>query len=79
MHRVIVGILGLDRQEGARADMQGQRFMADPGFVERGHQRGREMERGGGCGDRAILVGEHRLIIIGITRIGRALAGNIGW
>ena len=37
---VVVGIVGLDRQERARADMQRQRFAADPRRIERGDQSG---------------------------------------
>ena len=39
VHDMVVGVVGLDRQEGAGADMEGQRLVADPGLGERRHQR----------------------------------------
>jgi hypothetical protein len=49
-----IGIVGLDRQESARADMQRQRLVPDPGSRQRRHQFRREMQRRGGRGDRAV-------------------------
>ena len=78
MHDMVVRVLGLDRQEGAGADMEGQGLVADAGRGERGHQRGREMQRRGRRRDRAFLAREHRLIVVAVARVGRALAGDIG-
>jgi hypothetical protein len=36
------------------------------------------MERRGGRGNRTVLVGEHRLVIAAVLRIGRALARDVG-
>ena len=58
--------LGLDRQERARADVQGQRLAADPARVERVDQPRGEMQRGGRRGDRALLPREHRLVIVAV-------------
>ena len=33
VHDVVVGVVGLDRQEGAGADMEGQRLVADPALA----------------------------------------------
>ena len=78
VHFVIVRILGLDRQERPRADVQRQRRMFDPCPVQLRHQRGRKVQRRRrGC-DRALLGGEHRLVILGILRIGRAACRDIG-
>ena len=33
VHHMVGGVVGLDRQEGARADMERQRFVADPGSL----------------------------------------------
>ncbi len=72
-----VSILGLDRQEGAGADVQGQRLVADPRLGKRRHQFGREMERRRGRGDGALLPREHRLIIGAVAVVGGAAAGDI--
>ena len=37
-HRMVCGILGLDRQERTRTDMQRQRLMPDARLGQRGHQ-----------------------------------------
>jgi hypothetical protein len=63
VHAVLVRVLGLDRQEGAGADMERQRLVADAGALERLHQPRREVKRGGGRGDGPLLAREHRLII----------------
>ena len=52
--------------------------MFDPCPVQLRHQRGRKVQRRRrGC-DRALLGGEHRLVILGILRIGRAACRDIG-
>ena len=77
VHDMVVGVVGLDRQEGAGADMEGQDFVADAGFGERRHQGRREMERGGRRRDRPFLAREHGLIIVAVARVGGAPAGDI--
>src|SRR3546814_7668039 len=76
---MIVGVVRLHRQEGAGADMEGQRFASDPGYGDRLQQRGREMQRRGGGGDGAVLFREHRLIVAAVGLVCRTLARNIGW
>ena len=39
VHDVVGGVVRLDRQEGAGADMEGQRLVADPRVGQRRHQR----------------------------------------
>jgi hypothetical protein len=72
VHDVVGRVVGLDRQEGAGADVEGQRLVADPRRGERVHQPRREMERGGRRGDRAFLAREHRLVILAVARVGFA-------
>src|SRR3546814_21189181 len=75
---MIVGVVRLHRQEGAGADMEGQRFASDPGDGDRLQQRGREMQRRGGGGDGAVLFREHRLIVAAVGLGGRTLSRNLG-
>jgi len=75
---MVVGIAGLHRQEGARADVERQRFASDPGRAERIEQRGGEVQRRGRRRDRAVLPREHRLVIGPVGFVGPALAGDIG-
>ena len=75
---MVVGVVCLDGQEGAGADVQRQRLVADAGGAQRGDQIGREVQRRRGRGDGARFSREHRLVIVGIARIGRALGGDIG-
>ena len=63
MHAVLAGVVGLDRQKSAGANMQGQGGEADTAACQRRDQGGCEMQTGGGGGDRALVAGEHRLII----------------
>ncbi len=60
VHPVFGGVVGLDRQEGARADMQRQRGVADAARAQCRHQPGREVERRGRRGDGTRLAREHR-------------------
>ena len=78
MHPVGLSIVHLDRQEGPRADMQGQRLVADARCLERGKQFGGEVQRGSRRCDRPVLGREHRLIVALVLRIGWALARDIG-
>ena len=52
--------------------------VADAGRVQRCHQFGREVQRGGGGGDGAGFAGEHRLVIEVVLRIGGAAGGDVG-
>ena len=45
VHHMVVGIVRLDRQERARADMQRERFATDSERIERIKQFGREVQR----------------------------------
>ena len=71
-------VVGLDRQEGAGADMERQRLSGNAGGVERFQQLRREMERRGGSGDRAFLLCENRLIVGGVLGIGWAARRDVG-
>ena len=73
-----VGVLRLDRQESARADMERERRVSHASPGKPRHQVGREMERRGGGRDRAGLGREHGLVVVGVPRVGRAPRGDIG-
>ena len=62
------------RLEGAGADMQRDARGGDAGVGERGQQLGREMQAGGGRGDRAVVAGEQGLVVGAVLRIGHAAA-----
>ena len=70
--------LGLDRQEGAGADMQRQRFVADPARGEPRHQSGVKCSAAVGRRDRPVRAREHRLVVVPVGLVGRALAGDVG-
>ncbi|GJE06875.1 hypothetical protein AOPFMNJM_2198 [Methylobacterium jeotgali] len=78
VHPVGVGVLGLHRQEGARPDMQGEAVARDARRVERGDQRLREVQAGGGGGHRSGLVRVDGLVVDRVPRVRRAPAGDIG-
>ncbi len=69
MHMMLAGVVDLDRQERAGADMQGQVGKPDPAGCQCRDQCWREMQAGGRCGDRTLLAGEDRLIIAAVARI----------
>ena len=78
VHLVVERIVGLDRKEGARPDVQRQRGVLDACLPKLRHQRGREVERRSRSRHRAFFGSEHRLIIVGILRVRRAARGDIG-
>ncbi|HAM46394.1 MAG TPA: hypothetical protein DCO73_01510 [Alphaproteobacteria bacterium] len=78
MHLVGLRILGLDRQEGARPHMQGDKGMADAARSQRCHQAVGEMQRRGGGRDRSFLPRKDRLIIGPVLRVDGAFAADIG-
>ena len=78
VHPVVVGLVDLDRQEGAGADVQGQGLAADPRCVQRLQQGIGKVQRRGGRGDGALFAGKHRLIVAGVALVDRPLAGDIG-
>jgi len=78
VHAMFGGVIGLHRQECARTDMQRQGRRFDACCVHRVHQFGREVQGGCRCRHRAILLREHRLIILRIARVGWPLARDIG-
>ena len=78
MHRMIVGIVGLDRQESARTNVECQRFMRDAVVGQRCHKVWREVKRCRWRGNRPFFRRKHRLIIVGIASVDGALAGDIG-
>ena len=79
MHAMFSCIVCLNGQECARTHMQCQRRRLDTRRLDRMHQFRREVQRGRGRGNGAILLREHRLIILRIACVGRALACDIGW
>jgi hypothetical protein len=70
-------VLGLDRQEGAGADVQGQHLAGDASFVERGDHPVGEVQGRGRRGNRPLLTREHRLVIAAVGLVGGALASDI--
>ena len=79
MHAMCISVVGLNGQECARTHMQCQRRRFDTCRLDCMHQFRCEVQRGRGRGNGAILLREHRLIILRIACVGRALARNIGW
>jgi hypothetical protein len=78
MHLVVGGIVRLDRQEGAGADMQGKGLAGDPRRLDLRDQSRREVERGGRSRHCALLSREHGLVVLGIGRIDRPLGRDVG-
>lgn len=78
MHLVIGGIVGLDGQEGAGADVQRDEMAFDAGAIERIEQPGREMQAGCRRGDGAFLTGIDRLVVLAVALVLGALGGDIG-
>ncbi len=70
MHAVVLDPLGLDRQEGAGADVEGQEHAADAGVLQRPEQAFGEVEPGGRRGDRARPLGVDGLVVgaVGVLR-----------
>ena len=60
------GILGLNGQEGAGADMQREVMPGDPARIERCKQRGREMQACGGSSHCAVVTGIDGLVAVRI-------------
>ena len=77
MHFVVSGVVDFNRQESPRADVQGQRLVANPGLSQRAQQFGGEVQSGGRRGHCAVFGGEHRLIVALVLRISRALARDV--
>jgi len=63
VHPVVARVLDLDRQEGAGADVEGERDAVDAARRERVQQAGREVETSGGGGDRAGPARENGLVV----------------
>ena len=78
MHAWSLGILGLDRQEGAGADMQGDGDPRDAARLQGRQQRGREMETGGRRGHGAVPGREDRLVVGAVAFVGPAGPLDIG-
>ena len=72
MHLVLRHVVDLHRQECAGADVQGDTGRRHPPGGERGEQGLVEMQRGGGGGNGAGLVGPDRLVIVAVLRVGFA-------
>jgi len=70
MHHVIGGIRRLDRQEGAGADMQGQRDTADPRRSSAASRSGVKCRPGGGRRDRPVMGGERGLVVAPVALVG---------
>ena len=79
MHAMILRICRLDRQKGAGADMQRHGVECCALRFDRRDELGGEMQARGRRGDSACVAGEERLIVLPVLRIGRPLAGDIGW
>ena len=71
-------VIDLDRQEGTRADMQGDPLHGYALLAQRCFQRRREMQASSRRRDRALFRRKHRLIVVDVAFVGRALGGNIG-
>ncbi len=79
VHYVGAGVLGLHRQERAGADMQCHVDALDARRIEPREQFVGEMQTRGGRGNSAVPRGIHGLIILGVSTIGCALAGDVRW
>ncbi len=77
VHPMTLGVVGLHRQEGPRAHVQGEVMPADTGCVDGGQELGREVQPGRGRCHGAGIAGVDRLVIAGIAGIGRPLAGDV--
>ena len=78
MHPVLRGLLGLDRQERPRPDMQRQPMQRDAASAQRGFQRRREMQPCGRCRHRALIGGEHGLVVADVLVVRRAFGSDVG-
>ena len=72
VHMMLARVVGLDRQKGAGADMQGQAREADAASRQCLDQRRGEMQAGGGRGDGTLGAGEDRLVIGAVARVAAA-------
>ena len=71
-------VVGFDRQERARPDMQRHPMQSDAALAQRGGRGFGEMQPRGRRRDRAFLAREHGLIIGAIVLVDLAAAGDIG-
>ena len=75
---MICGVLALDRQERAGADMQRDLVQAGAGALHALGERGGEVQAGGRGGDGAGLLREHGLVRGAVGGLGGAARGDIG-
>lgn len=78
VHDVLLGVLDLDGEESAGADMKRERQPFDSPRRERLEQRRREVQPRRGRGDRAFLRGEDRLVVRAVARIAPARPCDVG-
>ena len=78
MHLVVGCVVGLHRQEGAGADMQGDEAALDALCIERGKKLGREMQAGGGGGHGALFPGIDGLVVVAVALVVVTLRGDVG-
>ncbi len=78
MHAMRIGILDLDRQKSAGADVQCHRVQRDAARRKTRLQILGEMQACGRGRDGAFGRGEHGLVVGGIAIVGRPLGGDIG-
>ena len=78
LHAVMLGVGDLHRSEGAGADVQGDRRLADAALAEPGDQAAREVEARGGRRHRPGARRVDGLVVAAVAGVGRALAQDIG-
>jgi hypothetical protein len=79
MHLVVCRIVGLDRQEGACANMKGDELVVDTGISQPLHQLRRKVQRRRWRCNGSIARGKHGLVIACIALIRRASRRNVRW
>ena len=78
VHPVVGRVVGLDRQEGAGPDMQGQGMGRDATGLQGLHQGRGEMQASRGCRDRPVQLREHGLVVREVTVVLGPLGRDIG-
>src|SRR3990170_8291814 len=78
MHLVARCIVHLDRQEGPCPDMQRYPVNSDAACAQRRFQLWGKMQSRRGGRDRALMGGEHGLVVGGIAIISSSLRGDVG-
>src|SRR5437868_11804539 len=77
MDPVRAGVVSLGRQESPRPHMQRKPVNSDTALAQGGLQSRRKMQSRRGRGDGAFVGRKYRLVVGGVTLVGRPPGGNV--